>query len=143
MDSRTYQGNLGEFGVVKYSTDWWWLDTLKWKEQEFYARAMAELRRIPFGRPAERGNVRYARLGLIKWLKYSPRKSLRGKFPVRYQGLTLRVAVNVDFSFLNKLFGLKIDDKLVQYLMLLFGRKIGILGFVAKQTVICSENREV
>ena len=104
---------------------------------------MAELRRIPFGLPAERGNVRYARLGLIKWLKYSPRKALRGKFPVRYQGLTLRVAVNVDFSFLNKLFGLKIDDKLVQYLMLLFGRKIGILGFVAKQTVICSENREV
>ena len=47
--------------------------TMKWKEQEFYARAMAEL--------------------------------------PRYQGLTLRFAVNIDFSFLNKLFGLKIDDK--------------------------------
>ena len=34
---------------------------------------MAELPRILFGR--ERGNVRYARLGLIKWLKYSPRKT--------------------------------------------------------------------
>ena len=70
---------------------------------------MAELPRIRFGR--ERGNVRHARLGLIKWLKYSPRKALRGKLPVRYQGLTLRFAVNVGFSFLNKLFGLKIDDK--------------------------------
>ena len=83
--------------------------TMKWKEQEFYARAMAELPRILFG--CQRGNVRYARLGLITWLKYSPRKALRGKLPVRYQGLTLRFAVSVDFSFLNKLFGLKIDDK--------------------------------
>ena len=82
---------------------------MKWKEQEFYARAMAELSRILFGR--EQGNVRYARLGLIKWLKYSPRKALRGKLPVRYQGRTLTFALNVDFSFLNKLFGLKIDDK--------------------------------
>ena len=77
-------------------------------EQEFYARAMAELARILFG--CQRGNVRYARLGLIKWLRYSPRKALKGKLPVRNQGLTLRFAVNVDFSFLNKLFGLKIDD---------------------------------
>ena len=52
--------------------------------------------------------MRYARLGLIKWLKYSPRKALRGKLPVRYQGLTLRFAVNIDFSILNKLFGLKL-----------------------------------
>ena len=70
--------------------------TMKWKEQEFYARAMAELPRILFGR--KRGNVRYARLGLIKWLKNSPRKALRGKLPVRYQGLTLTFAVNIDFS---------------------------------------------
>ena len=83
--------------------------TMKWKEQQFYARNMAELPRILFG--CERGNVRYSRLGLIKWLKYSPREALRGNLPVRYQGLTLRFAVNVDFSFLNKLFGLKIDDK--------------------------------
>ena len=82
---------------------------MKWKEQEFYARAMAELPRILLGR--KRGNVRYARLGLIKWLKYSSRKALREKVPVRYQGLTLRFAVNIDFSFLNELFGLKIDDK--------------------------------
>ena len=81
--------------------------TLGW--QEFYARAMAELPRILFG--CERGNVRYSRLGLIKWLKYSPREALRGNLPVRYQDLTLRFAVNVDFSFLNELFGLKIDDK--------------------------------
>ena len=67
---------------------------------------LAELPRILFGR--KRGNVRYARLGLIKWLKYSPRKALRGKLPVRYQGLTLRFAVNIDFSILNKLFGLKL-----------------------------------
>ena len=73
---------------------------MKWKGQELYARAMAELPRILFGR--EQGNVRYARLGLIKWLKYSPQKALRGKLPVRYQGLTLRFAVNVDFSFLSK-----------------------------------------
>ena len=79
---------------------------MKWKEQEFYARAMADLPRILFGR--ERGNVRYARLGLIKWLKYSPPKALRGTAPVRYQGLTLRFAVNVDFLFFNKLFGLKL-----------------------------------
>ena len=81
--------------------------TLGW--QELYARAMAELPRILFG--CERGNVRYSRLGLIKWLKYSPREALRGNLPVRYQDLTLRFAVNVDFSFLNELFGLKIDDK--------------------------------
>lgn len=78
-------------------------------KQEFYARAMAELPRILFG--YQRGSVRYARLGLIKWLKYSPWKALRGKLPVRYQSLTLRFAVNAYFSFLNKLFGLKIDDK--------------------------------
>ena len=83
--------------------------TMKWKEQQFYAHNMAKLPRILFG--CERGNVRYSRLGLIKWLKYSPREALRGSLPVRYQGLTLRFAVNVDFSFLNKLFGLKIDDK--------------------------------
>ena len=70
---------------------------------------MTELPRILFG--CERGNVRYARLGLIKWLKYSPRKALREKRPVRYQGLTLRFAVKVDFSYLNKFFGLKIGDK--------------------------------
>ena len=57
------------------------LKKMKLKEQEFYARAMAELPRILFG--CERDNVRYARLGLIKWLKYSPRKVLRGKLPVR------------------------------------------------------------
>ena len=105
--------------------------SMKWKEQEFYARAMAELP----GR--ERGNVRYARLGLIKWLKYSPRKALRAKIPVRYQGLTLRFAVNVHFSFLNKLFGLSVIFGLVIW------PKFGVLGFVAKQTVICSKNREV
>ena len=73
---------------------------MKWKEAEFYARAMAELPRIIFER--EGGN--YVRLGLIKWLMYmySPRKTLKGKLPVRYQGLTLRFAVNVDFLFLNK-----------------------------------------
>ena len=70
---------------------------------------MVEIPRILFG--CQRGNVRYARLGLTKWLEYSLRKALRGKLPVRYQDLTFRFAVNVDFSFLNKLFGLKIDDK--------------------------------
>ena len=70
---------------------------------------MAKLPRIRFG--CERGNVIYSRLGLIKWLKYCLREALRGKLPVRYQRLTLRFAVNVDFSFLNNLFGLKIDDK--------------------------------
>ena len=37
---------------------------MKWKKEEFYAPAMAELPRILFGR--ERGNLRYVRLGLIK-----------------------------------------------------------------------------
>ena len=73
---------------------------MKCQEEEFYARAMAGLTRIIYGR--ERGNLKYARLGLIKWPMYSPRKTLRGKVPVRLQGLTLRFAVNVDFSFLNK-----------------------------------------
>ena len=68
---------------------------MKWKAQEFYARNMAELPRILFG--CKRGNVRYSRLGLIKWLKYSPREALRGNLPVRCQGLTLRCAGNVDF----------------------------------------------
>ena len=81
-----------------------WLDTskksMKWKVGESYARAMAGFPRILFGR--ERDNLRYARLGLIKWLMCSPRKTLRGKLLIRYQGLTLRFAVNVDFSFLNK-----------------------------------------
>ena len=70
---------------------------------------MAELPRVLFGR--ERGNLRHARLGLKKWPKYSPRKTLRGLLPVRYQGLTLRFTVNVDFLFLNKYFGLNIDEK--------------------------------
>ena len=73
---------------------------MKWKVGELYARGVVEFPRILFGR--ERGNLRYARLGLIKWLMYSPRKTLRGKQPVIYQGLTLRFAVNVDFLFLNK-----------------------------------------
>ena len=64
---------------------------MKCKVGEFYARAMAGFPRILFGRES-----------LIKWLMYSPRKMLRGKLPVRYQGLTLRFAVNVDFFFLNK-----------------------------------------
>ena len=79
--------------------------TMKWKEQEFYAHAMAELHRILFG--CERGNVRYSRLGLIKWLKYSPREALRGNLPVRYQGLTLRFAVNVDFSIFERIIWIK------------------------------------
>ena len=73
---------------------------MKWKVGEFYAHRMAGFPIILFGR--ERGNLRFARLGLIKWLMYSPRKTLRGKLPVRYQGLTLKFAVNVDFLFLNK-----------------------------------------
>ena len=72
---------------------------MKQKEREFYAHAMAELPRILLG--CERGNVRYARLGLIKWLKCSPRKALRGKLPVRYERLILRFAVNGSF-FLDK-----------------------------------------
>ena len=60
---------------------------------------MPEFPRIVLG--CERGNVRYARLGLIKWLKYSPRKALRGKLPVRYQGLSLRFALNIDFSLFS------------------------------------------
>ena len=44
---------------------------MKWKAVEFYVRVVAELPRILFGR--ERGNLRYARLGLIKWMKYSPK----------------------------------------------------------------------
>ena len=67
---------------------------------------MAELPRILFGR--ERGDLRYERLGLIKWQKHSLRKTLREKLPVRYQGLSLRFAVNVGFLFLNKYFGLNI-----------------------------------
>ena len=74
--------------------------TMKWKVGEFCARRIPGFPRILFGR--ERGNLRYARLGLIKWLMYSPRKTWRGKLPVRYQGLTLRFAVNVEFLFLNK-----------------------------------------
>ena len=73
---------------------------MKWKVGEFYALVMAGFLRIIFWR--ERGNLRYTRLGLIKWLMYSPRKTLRGKLPVRYQGLTLRFAVNVDVLFLNR-----------------------------------------
>ena len=78
---------------------------MKWKEQESYARAMAELSRIVFGR--ERGNVRYARLGAIKWLKYSPRKALRGKLPVRYQGLTLRFAVKCRLFIFEQIIWIK------------------------------------
>ena len=107
---------------------------MKCKVGEFYARRMAGFPRILFGR--ERGNLRYAGLGLIKWLMYSPRKTMRGKLQVRYQGLTLRFAVNVDFLFFEQIFGLEIDVRYaVQFLVLFFSRKIGIL--------ICSENREV
>ena len=98
IDSRTYQCNLGEFEVVKNPMDS--IFHMKWKLGLLYARRIPGFPRILFGR--ERGNLRYARLGLIKWLMYSPRKTLRGKLPVRYQGLTLRFAVNVDFLFLIK-----------------------------------------
>ena len=84
---------------------------MKWKVGEFYARRIPGFPRILFGR--ERGNLRYARLGLIKWLMYSPRKTLRGKLPVRYQGLTLRFAVNVEFFIFEQIFGLKSDDRYV------------------------------
>ena len=73
---------------------------MKWKVGELYARRVPGFPRILFGH--ERGNLRYATLGLIKWLMYSPRKTLTGKLPVRYQGLTLRFAVNVEFLFLIK-----------------------------------------
>ena len=83
---------------------------MKWKVGELYARRIPGFPRILFGR--ERGNLRCATLGLIKWLMYSPRKTWRGKLPVRYQGLTLRFAVNVDFIF-DQIFELKIDDRYV------------------------------
>ena len=85
--------------------------TMKWKEQS--SSLVLWLNYPEFFSVVNEENLRYARLGLIKWLKYRPRKALRGKLPVRYQGLTWRFAVNVDFSILNKLFGLKIDDKYV------------------------------
>ena len=66
------------------------------------AGAMTVLPRILFGR--EQGNLGYVRLGLIKWQKSSPQKTLRGKLPVRYQALSLRFAVNVDFIFLTNIF---------------------------------------
>ena len=64
-DSRTYQGNLGEFEGVKiqwiryFASSTGWLDetykkSMKWKVWEFFARGMAEFHRILFGR--ERGN---------------------------------------------------------------------------------------
>ena len=65
---------------------------MKWKKEEFYAGAKAELPRIIFGR--ERGNLTYVRMGLIKdikWQKSSPRKTLREKLPVRYQSLSSEV----------------------------------------------------
>ena len=49
-----------------------------------------ELLRILFGR--ELGNFIYSRLGPLKWQKYIPRKTLRGKLPVRWEGLTLKCA---------------------------------------------------
>ena len=76
---------------------------MKWKVWEFYARGMAEFPRILFGR--ERGNLRYARLGLIKWLMYSPRKTWRGKLLKTTSQIPrsdLRFVVNVDVLFLNR-----------------------------------------
>ena len=75
---------------------------MKWKVGELYARHFPGFPRILFGRES-----------LIKWLMYSPRKTLRGKLPVRYQGLTLSFAVNVDFLIFKQIFGLKIDDRYV------------------------------
>ena len=84
---------------------------MKWKVGEFYARAMAGLPRILFGH--QRGNLRHATLGLIKWLKYSRRKTLRGKLPVRYQVPTLRFAEFGRLFIFEQMFGLNIDDKYV------------------------------
>ena len=42
----------------------------------------------------------------------SPAENVQRKLPVRYQGLTLRFAVNVVFIF-EQIFGLKIDDRYV------------------------------
>ena len=105
--------------------------TMKWKEQELYARAMAKLPRILF--ECQRGNVRYARLGLIKWLKYSLRKALRGNLPVRYQGLTLRFAVNVDFVFLNKLFGLKLTINKCNFWCCYLAEKLAFWAFLPNE----------
>ena len=103
---------------------------------------LAGLPRILFGH--QRGNLRHATHGLIKWLKYSRRKTLWGNLPVRYKVPTLRFAVFGRLFIFEQMFGLlNIDDKYVSFLVLFFGRNIGILGFVAKRTVICSENREV
>ena len=107
IDSRTYQGNLGEFEGVKiqwirnFAGSTGWLVTskksIKWKVGELYARRMAGFPRILFGL-----EIRKTGSDMIKWLMFCPRKTLRGKLLVRYQGLTLRFAVNVDFLFLNK-----------------------------------------
>ena len=74
-----------------------------------YVRPMAELPRILFGR--ERGKLRYATLGLIKWLKYIRWKTLREKLPVRYQVLTLKFAVFSRRFIFEQIISLNIDDK--------------------------------
>ena len=84
---------------------------MKWKVWEFYARGMAEFPRILFGR--ERGNLRYARLGLIKWLMYSPRKTLRGKLLKTTSQIPrsdLEICCKCRRFIFEQIFVLKIDD---------------------------------
>ena len=98
---------------------------MKCKVWEFYARGVVEFPRILLGR--ERGNLRYARLGLIKWLMYSPRKTTS-----RIPRSDLEVCCKCRRFIFEQIFVLKIDDRYVLFLVLFFSRKIGILSFVAK-----------
>ena len=108
MDSGTYQGNFGRFWSSKKFNGFDLLlvglggstliKTIKWTEQEFYARARAKLPRILFRR--EKGNLGEAKLGLIKWQKYNTRKTLARKLQVR-PSLTLRLAA---YAFLEREF---------------------------------------
>ena len=81
---------------------------MKWKEEELYARAAAELPRILYRR--ERDNWRYARLGLIKWMMYSPWKTLT-KTASQIPRSGLEVCCKCRLFIFEQIFGLKIDDK--------------------------------
>ena len=85
--------------------------SMKWKVGLFYARRMAGFPRILFGR--ERGNLRCARLGLIKWLMYSSRKTLRGKLVSQIPRSDLEVCCKCRLFIFEQIFGLKIDDRYV------------------------------
>ena len=100
---------------------------MKLKVWDFFARSVAEFPRILFGR--ERGNLRCARLGLIKWLMYSPRKTTS-----RISSSNLEVCCKCRIFIFEQIFGLEIDVRYVQFWCCCLAEKLAFWALLPKRT---------